>query len=111
VVLVVLAAFAVLPATTGALSGLREGLAVALSVLLLGLLVMITRRQALPRVVGFLCAQNGVFLAVLAAGGMPMMVWLSLAGLVLVAAMVVALLVFRIAADRVTVDRVMGVLR
>ena len=38
----------------------REDLAFALSVLLLGLLIMVTRRNAVGQVVGFMSMENGL---------------------------------------------------
>src|SRR3979490_3390923 len=49
----------------------REGLAFALSVVLLGLLVMVTRRNAVSQVVGFMSLENGLVLAGPGAKGMP----------------------------------------
>ncbi len=111
--LVVLAVLAVLPATTGALSLVREDMAMALSVVLLGLLTMITRRNALTQAVGFLSIENGLILAALGAVGMPMIVELSVAVLVLVAAIVFGLFVFRIrerfsSLDITALDRITG---
>ena len=41
----------------------REDLAFALSVILLGLLMMVTRRNAVSQIVGFLSVENGLILA------------------------------------------------
>jgi hydrogenase-4 component E len=111
--LVVLAVLAVLPATTGALSLVREDMAMALSVVLLGLLTMITRRNALTQAVGFLSIENGLILAALGAVGMPMIVELSVAVLVLVAAIIFGVFVFRIrerfeSLDITALDRITG---
>ena len=48
----------------------REDLAFALSVILLGMLMMVTRRNAVTQVVGFMSLENGLILA--AAGGLVM---------------------------------------
>ena len=74
----------------------REGLAFALSVVLLGLLTMITRRTAITQVIGFLSMENGVILAAVGLAGMPLLVELTVAALVLVALSVFGLFVFRI---------------
>ncbi|MSP29865.1 MAG: hydrogenase-4 component E [Acetobacteraceae bacterium] len=74
----------------------REDLAVALSMLLLGLLMMITRRNALTQVVGFLSLENGLILAAVGIAGMPLVVELSSAFLVLVAFIVFGVFFFRI---------------
>src|SRR6185437_2408399 len=48
----------------------REDLAFALSVVLLGLLVMVTRRNAVSQVIGFMSLENGLVLAATGAKGM-----------------------------------------
>ena len=91
----------VLPTTLSADVATREALALALSVVLLGLLVMSTRRNALLQVVGFLSLENGLILAAVGAAGMPLVVELSTAVLVLVAFGVFGAFVLRIR-DRFT---------
>jgi hydrogenase-4 component E len=64
-----------------------NALAVSLSVVLLGLLLMISHRQAIAHVVGFMSIENGLFFAaIVATNGMPMVVELGVAFDVLVAA-------------------------
>ena len=99
--LVVLAILVVLPTALSADIATREALALALSVVLLGLLVMSTRRNALLQVVGFLSMENGLILAAVGAAGMPLVVELSTAVLVLVAFGVFGAFVLRIR-DRFT---------
>ncbi|MBV8091673.1 MAG: hydrogenase-4 component E [Acetobacteraceae bacterium] len=94
--LVALAILAVTPAAPGAKVLTRENLALALSVVLLGLLMMITRRTALTQVVGFLSMENGLILAAIGVAGMPLVVELSVAILVLVAFVVFGVFFFRI---------------
>jgi len=74
----------------------REDLAFALSVILLGLLVMVTRRNAVSQVVGFMSLENGLILAATGAKGMPLVVEISVAFSVLVAFIVVGIFLFRI---------------
>jgi hydrogenase-4 component E len=74
----------------------REDLAFALSVLLLGLLMMVTRRNAVSQVVGFMSLENGLILAATGAKGMPLVVEISVAFSVLVAFIVVGVFLFRI---------------
>ena len=57
----------------------REDLAFALSVVLLGLLMMVTRRNAVSQVVGFMSLENGLVLAATGAKGMPLVVEISVA--------------------------------
>ncbi len=96
VALVALSIVVVLPTTAQSQVLTREDLTTALSVVLLGLLMMITRRSALTQVIGFLSLENGLILAAIAVPGMPMVVELSAAVLVLVAAFVFGVFFFRI---------------
>jgi hydrogenase-4 component E len=66
----------------------REDLAFALSVVMLGLLMMVTRRNAVSQVVGFMSLENGLILAATGAKGMPLVVEISVAFSVLVAVIV-----------------------
>ena len=63
----------------------RVGAVLALSVLLLGLLVAATRRDAPSRAVGLLSSENGVVLALVGAPGMPLAAGLGAASLALAA--------------------------
>lgn len=74
----------------------REDLAFALSVVLLGLLMMVTRRNAVSQIVGFMSLENGLILAATAARGMPLVVEISVAFSVLVAFIVIGVFLFRI---------------
>ncbi|WP_413867577.1 hydrogenase-4 component E [Albidovulum sp.] len=74
----------------------REDLAFALSVILLGLLMMVTRRNAVSQVVGFMSLENGLILAAAGAKGMPLVVEISVAFSVLVAMIVIGVFLFRI---------------
>lgn len=94
--LVALAILVVLPTTPGAEALTREDLAVALSVVLLGLLMMITRRSALTQVIGFMSLENGLILAAVGVAGMPLVVELSVAVLVMLAFIVFGVFFFRI---------------
>lgn len=74
----------------------REDLAFALCVLLLGLLMMVTRRNAVSQIVGFMSLENGLILAATGAKGMPLVVEISVAFSVLVAFIVIGVFLFRI---------------
>jgi hydrogenase-4 component E len=82
----------------------REDLAFALSVLLLGLLVMVTRRNAVSQVVGFMSLENGLILAATGAKGMPLVVEISVAFSILIAFIVIGVFLFRIRERFDTVD-------
>jgi hydrogenase-4 component E len=102
--LVGVAVLVVLPITVNAVTLTREDLAISLSVVLLGLLVMTTRRSALSQVIGFLSTENGLVLAAIGMPGMPFVAELSVALLVLVALLVVGVFVFRIREHFDTLD-------
>jgi hydrogenase-4 component E len=96
--LVALSISVVLPSTSGgqAHTLTREDLTLALSVVLLGMLMMITRRNALTQVVGFLSLENGLILAAVGIEGMPLVVELSSAVLVMLVFVVFGVFFFRI---------------
>lgn len=74
-----------------------NALSVSLSVVLLGLLLMISHRQAVAHVVGFMSIENGLFFAAMVAtDGMPMVVELGVAFDVLVAAVLFGIFFFHI---------------
>lgn len=85
-----------------------NALAVSLSVVLLGMLLMISHRQAVAHVVGFMSIENGLFFAaIVATKGMPMVVELGIAFDVLVAAVLFGIFFFHIrtSIDSLDVDR------
>jgi hydrogenase-4 component E len=82
----------------------REDLAFALSVVLLGLLMMVTRRNAVSQVVGFMSLENGLVLAATGAKGMPLVVEFSVAFSILIAFIVIGVFLFRIRERFDTVD-------
>jgi hydrogenase-4 component E len=82
----------------------REDLAFALAVILLGLLMMITRRNAVTQIVGFMSLENGLVLAASGAKGMPLVVEISVAFSILIAFIVFGVFVFRIRERFDTVD-------
>jgi len=65
-----------------------EDLSFALAVVLLGLLIMITRRNPVGQIIGFLSVDNGMMLAAAGARGMPFLIELSIAFSALVALIV-----------------------
>ena len=95
VALVALAIMVALPITTGAQALAREDLAIALSVVLLGMLMMITRRNAILQVIGLMSLENGLVLAAVGIAGMPLVVELSTAALVMLVLVVAGVVVFQ----------------
>ena len=102
--LVALAIMVMLPVTGRADVLTQEDLAFALSVVLLGLLMMVTRRNAVSQVVGFMSLENGLILAAAGAKGMPLVVEISVAFSVLIAFIVIGIFLFRIRERFDTVD-------
>src|SRR6201997_1575114 len=94
--LVALSMVVMLRVTPGAAALAREDLAFALSVVLLGLLVRLPRRNAVSQVVGFMSLENGLVLAATGAKGMPLVVEISIAFSILVAFIVIGIFLFRI---------------
>ena len=102
--LVALSMVVMLKATAAADPLAREDLAFALSVVLLGLMMMVTRRNAVSQVVGFMSLENGLILAATGAKGMPLVVEISIAFSVLIAFIVIGVFLFRIRERFDTVD-------
>ena len=102
--LVALSILVMLPITAEAGTLAREDLAFSLSVILLGLLMMISRRNAVSQVIGFMSIENALILAATAAKGMPLVVEISVAFSILVALIVIGIFLFRIRERFDTVD-------
>jgi len=82
----------------------QEDLAFALAVVLLGLLMMVTRFNAVSQVIGFMSLENGLVLAATGAKGMPLVVEISVAFSILIAFIVIGVFLFRIRERFDTVD-------
>ena len=102
--LVALSVAVILPVTGGSSSLAREDLAFALAVILLGLLMMVSRHNAVSQVVGFMSLENGLILAAAGAKGMPLVVEISVAFSILIAFIVIGIFLFRIRERFDTVD-------
>ena len=75
----------------------RSSLGIAMASVLLSFLMMITRRKAVPQVIGFLAMENGLFFAATSATyGMPMVVELGIGLDVLVATFIFGIFFFQI---------------
>ena len=86
----------------------RSTLAVALATVMLGLLMMVTRRHAVTQIIGFLAMENGLFFAATSATyGMPMVVELGVALDLLIAAFIFGIFFFHISTtfDSLDVDQ------
>lgn len=87
---------------------LLNALALSLAVVLLGMLLMISHRQAIAHVVGFMSIENGLFFAaIVSTSGMPMVVELGVAFDVLVAAVIFGIFFLHISSsiDSLDVDQ------
>lgn len=94
----------------------REDLAFALSVILLGLLMMVVRRNAVSMVIGFMSLENGLILAAAGAKGMPLVVEFAVAFSVVVALVVIWVFLFKLretfgAVDAAALDEFQGLRR
>jgi hydrogenase-4 component E len=96
VALVALSILLVFPVTETHAGLTRENLAIALSIVLIGLMMMITRRNAVTQVVGFMSMENGLVLAAVGVQDMPLVVEISVAFAVLIAFIVFGMFFFRI---------------
>lgn len=75
----------------------RNTIAISMSVVMLGMLMLITRHKAVSQVIGFMSLENGLFFAAVSAThGMPMVVELGIAFDVLVAAVIFGVFFFHI---------------
>jgi len=97
IVLVVFAFNLALPIAQLANTVTRATLGIAMASVMLSFLMMITRRKAIPQVVGFLSMENGLFFAATSATyGMPMVVELGIALDVLVGMLILGVFFFQI---------------
>ncbi len=104
IALVGLSIMVMVPVTQSQGAFVREDLAFALSVVLLGFLMMITRRNAVSQVIGFISLENGLVLAATGARGMPLVVEITAGFSVLIAFIVIGIFLFRIRERFDTVD-------
>ncbi len=97
--------YVALPIRALSLLATRNTIAVSLAVILIGMLMIITRRKAVAQVIGFMSMENGLFFAaVVATYGMPMVVELGVAFDVLVAAILFGIFFFHIRAGIGSLD-------
>ena len=97
IVLVVFAFNLALPISQLAGTITRSTLGIAMAIVLLSFLMMLTRRKAVPQVIGFLAMENGLFFAATSATyGMPMVVELGIALDVLVGMLILGIFFFQV---------------
>jgi hydrogenase-4 component E len=103
--LVIFSYWLVLPLVQQELLFTRNIVAVSLAVVLIGLLMMVIRAQAVVQVLGFMSMENGLFLAAVSAtGGMPLVVELGVAFDVLVAMVLFGVFFFQISESIESLD-------
>lgn len=108
VALVIFSYWLVLPIVQQELMFTRNIVAISLAMVLIGLLMMVVRQQAIAQVLGFMSMENGLFLAAVSAtGGMPLVVELGVAFDVLVAMVLFGVFFFQIreSIDSLNVDQ------
>ncbi len=106
--LVIFSYYVLHPIMQNATFVLVNALALSLAVVLLGMLLMISHRQAIAHVVGFMSIENGLFFAaIVSTSGMPLVVELGVAFDVLVAAVLFGIFFLHIShsIDSLDVDR------
>ena len=97
IALVVFAFNLALPITELAGTITRSTLGIAIAVVLLSLLMMITRRKAVPQVIGFLALENGLFFAATSATyGMPLAIEMGIALDLLVGVLILGIFFFQV---------------
>jgi hydrogenase-4 component E len=82
----------------------REDITLALSVVLLGLLMMVSRRNAIGQTIGLLSVVNGLVLCAAAARGMPLLIEISVALTILIAFILAGMFLCRVRERFDTVD-------
>lgn len=108
VALVIFCYYVTLPVEQLSMLITRNTIAISLANVLLSMLLIISRRQAVSQVTGFMAMENGLFFAALVSTyGMPMVVELGIAFDVLVAAILFGVFFFHIRdnLDSLDVDR------
>jgi hydrogenase-4 component E len=81
----------------GSASGVSRVLSVSIALMLIGLFVMTSRKQALTQIIGLLTMENGVFLSGLSITyGMPLIVEVGIFFDILIAVLILGVFVFRI---------------
>jgi hydrogenase-4 component E len=97
IALVVISFNVALPITQLAGTITRSTLGIAVAIVMLSFLMMITRRKAVPQVIGFLAMENGLFFAATSTTyGMPMVVELGIALDVLVGMLILGIFFFQV---------------
>lgn len=106
--LMVLAYWITRPLNLPGLTAVGQALPVAIALMLLGGLLMVTRRKALMQLIGLMVMENGIYLAAMVAtAGMPLLVELGVFFDLLIGVLVMGVIIFRInqTFDTINTDR------
>ncbi|WP_378953490.1 hydrogenase [Pelosinus sp. sgz500959] len=86
-------------------AGSRDALATAVAMTLIGLLLIMTRRQAVMQIVGLITMENGIYLVGLSVTkGLPLIIELGVFFDVLVAVVVLGILTYRLKLSGISTD-------
>jgi hydrogenase-4 component E len=86
-------------------AGSRDALASAITMTLIGLLLIMTRRQALMQIIGLITMENGIYLVGLSVTkGLPLIIELGIFFDVLVAVVVLVILTYRLKLSGMSTD-------
>lgn len=86
-------------------AGSRDALASAIAMTLIGLLLIMTRRQAIMQIVGLITMENGIYLVGLSVTkGLPLIIELGIFFDVLVAVVVLVILTYRLKLSGISTD-------
>ena len=83
----------------------RNCLAISLSIVLIGLFMMVTRKRAMTEAIGLLIMENGLFLGILSIShGMPLLIELGIFFDVLMISVIIGIFAFRISRTFDSID-------
>ncbi len=99
------------PQVAGLVKANVEAAGLALSLILIGMLLMLTRRLAISQIIGFLVLENGIFLYTLTqTHGIPMLIEMGIMLDVLIGVLIAGLVIFRLnrSFEHIDVTRLRG---
>lgn len=103
--LIIVAYYVTEPLISSAETVTRNCLAISMSVVLIGMFMMISRRKALTQMVGLLMMENGLFLGIISTTyGMPLIVEIGIFFDVFMAVLIMGIFAFRVNRSFETLD-------
>ena len=104
-VLIMVAYFVTAPILDSFDTVMRNCLAISLSIVLIGLFMMVTRKRAMTEAIGLLIMENGLFLGILSIShGMPLLIELGIFFDVLMISVIIGIFAFRISRTFNSID-------